>query len=115
MSLSVDSIQDIVLTPLAIAGQRPARNDALLHELFERQADSRPDHLAVECGDQRLTYAELERRANQLARLLRARGIERGSCVALLLPRSAEMIVAILAVLKTGAAYVPLDPGYPAE
>ena len=62
-----------------------------------------------------MTYAELERRANQLARFLRGRGVRRGDCVGLWLPRSLDAYVALLAILKTGAAYVPLDPEYPAE
>ena len=66
-------------------------------------------------GAERLTYGELDRRANQLAWHLRAAGVRPGDRVALLLERSAEMVAAILAVLKTGAAYVPLDPAYPAE
>jgi non-ribosomal peptide synthetase-like protein len=87
----------------------------LLHELFERQADARPDEAAVVCGGARMTYGELEARANQVARFLRARGVVRGDCVGLLLPRSPEVYVALLGILKAGAAYVPLDPEYPAE
>ena len=62
-----------------------------------------------------MTYGELERRANQLARLLRSRGVRRGDCVGLWLPRSLDAHVALLGILKSGAAYVPLDPEYPAE
>src|SRR2546429_580877 len=87
----------------------------LLHELFERQVEARPTAVAVICGAQTMTYEELDRRANGLARLLRNRGIGRGDCVGLLLPRSAEVYVGMLGILKAGAAYVPLDPEYPAE
>ena len=62
-----------------------------------------------------MTYGELERRANQLARFLRSRGVRRGDCVGLWLPRSIDVYVALLGILKAGAAYVPLDPEYPAE
>ena len=62
-----------------------------------------------------MTYGELERRANQLARFLRSRGVRRGDCVGLWLPRSMDAYVALLGILKAGAAYVPLDPEYPAE
>ena len=62
-----------------------------------------------------MTYAEVERRANRLARYLRSRDVKRGDCVAMLLPRSLEVCVALLGILKSGAAYVPLDPGFPAE
>ncbi len=87
----------------------------LLHELFEHQADARPDATALVCAGARMSYGDLERRSNQLARLLRQRGVRRGDCVALWLPRSMEVLVALLGILKAGAAYVPLDPEYPAD
>ncbi len=87
----------------------------LLHELFERQADARPGHIALACDTARMAYGELEQKANQLARHLRARGVRRGSFVGLLLPRSMDVYVTLLAALKAGAAYVPLDPDYPAD
>ena len=83
----------------------------LLHELFEHQADARPDATALVCAGARMSYGDLERRSNQLARLLRQRGVRRGDCVALWLPRSMEVLVALLGILKAGAAYVPLGPG----
>ncbi len=86
-----------------------------LHEIFELQADRRPDSVAVEFGRAETTYAELERRANRIARCLRARGVRRGGRVALLLLRSPDAYAAMLGVLKAGAAYVPLDPDYPPE
>ena len=67
------------------------------------------------CGQQRLTYAELEQRANRLARYLRLSGVQRGDCVGLVLPRSCEICVTVLGILKTGAAYVPIDADFPAE
>jgi non-ribosomal peptide synthetase-like protein len=87
----------------------------LLHELFEQQAEARADKIALVCGGEQMTYGELERRANQLARFLRSRGVRRGDCVGLWLPRSLDAHVALLGILKSGAAYVPLDPEYPAE
>ena len=87
----------------------------LLHELFEHQAEASADQIALVCGGERMTYGELERRANQLARYLRSRGVRRGDCVGLWLPRTIEAYVALLGILKAGAAYVPLDPEYPAE
>ncbi|MBP2065949.1 AMP-binding protein, partial [Streptomyces iranensis] len=74
-----------------------------------------PDTVAVVCEDQRWTYREVNQRANQLARLLLQTGAGPEHRIALALPRSAHTITAILAVLKTGAAYVPLDPDYPQE
>src|SRR5271156_1131983 len=84
-----------------------------LAELFEVQAARTPGALAVECGDGALSYAELNERANRLARYLVSLGAGVERLVAIAMPRSAEMIVAVLAVLKAGAAYVPVDPAYP--
>ncbi|MFF8036157.1 amino acid adenylation domain-containing protein, partial [Streptomyces sp. NPDC016626] len=86
-----------------------------LTELFERQAATVPGRTAVTCGDERLTYAELNADANRLARLLTEHGAGPGRVVALALERGARLLPALLAVLKTGAAYLPLDPGHPAE
>ncbi|HXM54657.1 MAG TPA: amino acid adenylation domain-containing protein, partial [Candidatus Dormibacteraeota bacterium] len=84
-------------------------------ELFEGQAAQRPDAIAVSAGDRRLTYGELNRRANRLAHHLRALGAGPEARVGVCLDRSPELMVAILGALKAGAAYVPLDPAYPAE
>ncbi len=90
------------------------RNE-LLHELFEHRAAVVEGQIALACGDERMTYGELEQRANQFARHLRTLGAAPGHAVALLLPRSLDGLVALLAVLKAGAAYVPLDSDYPAD
>jgi amino acid adenylation domain-containing protein len=87
----------------------------LLHEFFEDSADRSPDAVAVVCGERSWSYRALEERANRLARLLRRRGVGRGDLVALLLPRDDRVYAAMLGVLKAGAAYVPVDPDYPAE
>src|SRR5215831_18215632 len=71
----------------------------LLHERFERQVQSSPQATALVCGEEELTYLELDNRANQLAHFLQARGIGRGDCVGLLLPRSSQLYIAILAIL----------------
>ncbi|MEU9609889.1 amino acid adenylation domain-containing protein, partial [Streptomyces sp. NPDC048057] len=89
--------------------------DTTLVELFEARAAQAPDAVAVTYDDERLTYAELNARANRLARLLVARGAGPEAFVAVAMPRSAELVVALLAVLKSGAAYVPVDPDYPAD
>ncbi|HEX2569410.1 MAG TPA: amino acid adenylation domain-containing protein [Polyangia bacterium] len=97
----------------------PARGDALaevcLHALFEAQAERAPEAVALVCGDASLTYGTLNRRADELARHLRALGVGPEVRVGLLLDRSLELVVSLLAVLKAGGAYVPLDPLYPAE
>ncbi|HEU5471257.1 MAG TPA: non-ribosomal peptide synthase/polyketide synthase [Actinophytocola sp.] len=87
----------------------------LVPHRFEAQAARTPDAPAVVDGDVCLSYAELDARANRLAHLLIERGAGPERVVALMLPRSAEFVVAVLATLKSGAAYLPVDPGYPAE
>ncbi|MGE0127956.1 MAG: amino acid adenylation domain-containing protein [Blastocatellales bacterium] len=87
--------------------------DQCIHQLFERQAARNPHRVAVVCAGRRLTYAELNSQSNQLARHLRGRGVGAGSRVGLCVDRSVEMIVGILAILKAGAAYVPLNAEYP--
>jgi amino acid adenylation domain-containing protein len=89
--------------------------DARLDALFERQAERVPDAVAVALGAQTMTYAELDRRANQLAHHLQALGVGPETLVALCLDRSLDLAVALLGVLKAGGAYVPLDPGYPID
>jgi surfactin family lipopeptide synthetase C/lichenysin synthetase C len=86
-----------------------------LSEWFERYADETPDQIAVAYRDTSLTYSDLNKQANQLARLLRTKGVTRGTIVALLVRRSPEMIVGILAILKAGGAYLPIDPEYPEQ
>ena len=84
-------------------------------ERFERQVARRGEAIAVICEGESLTYAELDRRAEQLAQGLMGRGVGREVLVALLLERSLDQVIAILAVLKAGGAYVPLDPTHPEE
>ncbi|HEX7241330.1 MAG TPA: amino acid adenylation domain-containing protein, partial [Longimicrobiaceae bacterium] len=85
----------------------------LVHTLFEAQAALRPDAVALVCGSERVTFAELNARANRLAHALRGMGVGPEAPVAVFLPRTPELAVALLAVLKAGGAYVPLDPAYP--
>ncbi|WP_301542273.1 non-ribosomal peptide synthetase [Pyxidicoccus fallax] len=89
--------------------------DACVHERVAAWARSTPDAVAVESDDARLTYRELDARANQLARALLRRGVRPGDCVALCVQRAPEMVVGLLGILKAGAAYVPLAPDYPRE
>lgn len=85
------------------------------HRLFEEQVERRPDAPAVACGADRLTYRQLNERANRLAHHLRSLGAGPEARVGICLERSLEMLVGLLGVLKAGAAYVPLDPAYPKE
>ena len=89
--------------------------DRLVHQLVEDQAEQRPDTPAVCFGAASLSYIELNQRANRLARALTAAGAGPGKLVAICAERSVEMVVGVLAVLKAGSAYVPVDPRYPAE
>jgi len=89
--------------------------DACLHQLFERQAARTPGAIAVVYEDSSLTYAALDARSSKLARRLQRLGVGPESLVGVFTHRSLDMIVALFGVLKAGAAYVPLDPGYPAD
>ncbi len=93
----------------------PGAGDRLLHELLAEQARRRPADVAAVCGDQQLTYGELDRRAERLARRLRRGGVGAGTLVGLLVERSLDMLVGLWGILRAGGAYVPLDPAYPAE
>jgi amino acid adenylation domain-containing protein/non-ribosomal peptide synthase protein (TIGR01720 family) len=90
-------------------------NQDTVHGLFERQVQRSPNATALVFDGQELSYADVNGRANQLAHELRALGVERETLVALCLERSAEMVIALLAVLKAGGAYLPLDPDYPVQ
>ena len=93
---------------------QPAPTPVSIPVLFAAQVARTPEAVALTFGDRSMTYRELDEAANRLAHLLAGQGAGPGQCVALLLSRSAEAIVAILAVLKTGAAYLPIDPALPA-
>ncbi|HEY2116418.1 MAG TPA: amino acid adenylation domain-containing protein, partial [Candidatus Angelobacter sp.] len=86
-----------------------------IHELFEAQVKRTPEATAVVFEDERVSYDELNRRANRLAHHLREKGVKPEKRVGICTERSVEMVVAVLAVLKAGGAYVPLDPHYPEE
>ncbi len=99
-------------------GRGPTREyaaDMCVHHLFEAQAARTPEALAVIHGGQRLTYADLNRKANQLAHHLQTLGVGPETPVGLYIERSSEMIVGLLGILKAGGTYVPLDPAYPPE
>ncbi|HEX6355903.1 non-ribosomal peptide synthase/polyketide synthase [Actinophytocola sp.] len=127
-------LKGIVAEPERPLAQLPLLSDAELHRvvvewndttryapvvtlpaLFEAQVERTPEGIAVVCDDVQLTYAEVDERANRLAHLLISQGVGPEACVALTLPRSADLVVAAMAVLKAGAAYLPIDLAYPAE
>lgn len=90
-------------------------NSVPLHQLFERQVNARPTATAVTFNGESISYGELNARANRLAHYLQERGVARESLIGLCLDRGFDTIIAILAVLKAGAAYIPIEPLYPAE
>jgi non-ribosomal peptide synthetase component F len=89
--------------------------DRCVHELFEAQVERTPEATAVVFGAATLSFRQLNERANQMAHFLRAQGIGAGDLVAVLVPRSAEMVAVLLGIWKTGAAYLPLDPAHPTD
>lgn len=95
--------------------QQEHKQAQTIHQLIESQVEKTPEAIAVCYATQELTYSALNQRANQLAHYLRTQGAGPGERVAICLERSVDLVVSVLAVLKAGAAYVPLDPNYPAE
>ncbi|MFI9509721.1 amino acid adenylation domain-containing protein [Nocardia sp. NPDC052566] len=127
-----DRLPALANEPLAVADILPASerrmlieefnatdDDGLLgqrlHRLYERAAEEHAGSIALICADTALTYAELDADANRVANTLVARGVGRGDLVGVALDRSIDLVVVLLAVLKTGAAYVPIDPNFPAQ
>jgi amino acid adenylation domain-containing protein len=111
-----DYLSDIERERLLVAWNKTeSRPSACLHELFEAQVARTPEADAVACGDERLSYGELNSRADRLANRLRALGVGPEVLVAVMLERSTDLLVALLGVLKSGGAYVPLDSSNPRE
>jgi len=113
--LAIASEEDRRLQASWNATSRPFSKTALVHEMFEGLASRSPARPAVNWRGASLSYGALNAQANRIAHCLRARGARRGTLVGLHVERGPEMIAAALAVLKTGAAYVPLDPSYPGD
>ena len=115
---SLNVLPDAERQQILVDWNDTARNygdQARLHRLIEKQAAKTPEAVALEYDGEELTYAELNRRANRLAQLLRQKGVGPDILVGIFAERSFEMVLLLLAVLKAGGAYVPLDPSYPAE
>lgn len=114
--LEAATIQESTLALAELHGERLANySERAVTVLFEDQVARNPQATAVVCADQSLTFGELNARANQLARHLRSLGVGRESIVGICVDRSPEMAVGILAILKSGAGYLPFDPEYPTE
>lgn len=86
-----------------------------LHEIFQKQVLEQPNRIALVSGEQNFTYEEINKKANRLARALQEEGLRRGHLVAIMSDRSVDLVIGMLAVLKAGGAYIPLDPAYPDE
>ncbi|MBL8344484.1 MAG: amino acid adenylation domain-containing protein [Rubrivivax sp.] len=122
-SAAVKSAKGPAMTPVALdprllawnATDHPLEVGARIETWVQKQAAATPDAVALVVGSERLTYGALQSRANRFAQVLRARGIGAGALVGLCLDRGSELLPALLGVLQTGAAYVPLDPGFPRE
>jgi amino acid adenylation domain-containing protein/non-ribosomal peptide synthase protein (TIGR01720 family) len=112
LSVLTDAEQERVLLDWNKTDVRQPK-ELLLHRLFEKQAESTPEAVAVEFQAWHMTYGQLERKANQLAHYLMTKGIGPESLVAVCMDRSLEMIIVLLGILKAGGAYLPLDPNYP--
>ena len=95
--------------------QREYETDQSLVEKFEEAATLWPEEIAVASGGEEISYQELNKRANQLARYLRRRGVRAERAVGIMMERGLEMVVGLLGILKAGGAYVPLDPEYPQQ
>ncbi|MHC2332177.1 non-ribosomal peptide synthetase [Bradyrhizobium sp. USDA 4454] len=102
-------LEDLNRTAVAYPSER------CIHELFEAQVQKAPEAVALVCEDERLSYGELNARANRLAHHLITLGVKPDQPVAICLERSLKMVVGLLAILKAGGAYLPLDPAYPSE
>ena len=89
--------------------------DKTIHELFEEQVLRTPDNIALVFGEESMTYSELNAKSNQLAHMLRSKGVQPDSIVGIMVGRSFEMIIGIMGILKAGGAYLPIDPEYPKE
>ena len=89
------------------------QNTLFIHQLFEEQAEKTPEAVAVICNGLSITYHELNKRANQLAHHLRTLGVGPEILVGLCVDRSVDLIIGLLGILKSGGAYVPIDPDYP--
>lgn len=111
--LSEQERQQIVVEWNETGGEYPSQIS--IPEIIERQAERRPEAIALVFERQEVSYRQLDSRANQLARRLRERGVRSESRVGICVQRSVEMVVSMLAVMKASGAYVPLDPGYPSQ
>jgi amino acid adenylation domain-containing protein len=112
---SLLSAEELEFQLHGLAGPRASLPDRRIHELFEEQVRAHPDAIAAVLGESQWTYRKLNSRANQLARALLARGLDREGVVAVVTERNLNWMAAVLAIFKAGGAYLPMEPRFPAE
>ena len=115
-----ESLEDVRICDISLGGEdirydfHPLKEE-MVHQTFERMVRERPDLPILTCRGETLTYGQMNRRANRIAHALRKRGVREGGSVVLLMHRTANLIVSMMAVMKAGAAYIPMDVEYPEE
>jgi len=109
------SAEELRFQLCGLAGRRRELPDRRVHELFEEQARARPNAIAAVHGEKHFTYGRLNARANQLARALLARGVSREGVVGVVTERNLDWMTSVLAIFKAGAAYLPIEPHFPAD
>lgn len=112
LSLITNKEREIILMEFNDT-KREYPDDKTIHQIFEEQVEKIPDKVAVICEDKILTYHELNQKSNQLARVLRDKGVGPDTIVGIILDKSLDLMIGILAILKAGGAYMPIDPDYP--
>jgi amino acid adenylation domain-containing protein len=115
-NIKINQIFEVDFSPYnTLNNTSSAYPDLPLHELLAQQAKITPSKTAVKFGDSDISYQDLEKRTHQLARCLSNQGVKPGDFVAVSLPRSIDLVITLMAIMETGAAYLPLDPGYPVK
>lgn len=114
MEIMTPEEKERILTVFNQPADRPVP-PVTVHQMFARQAAAHPEQTALVCGEERLTYRELEERANRLARVLREKGVRPGVIVGLMVRPSADTVTGILGIMQAGGAYLPIDPEHPAD
>jgi len=112
---SLLSSQELAHQVTGLAGPRRDRPNLRFHELFEQRVREHPDAVAAVCDGRRLTYGELNKRANRIGRGLLAKGVRRETVVAVVAERGLDWMAAVIGVFKAGAVYLPIEPGFPAD
>lgn len=114
IEIVTDDEKDVLLNKFNNTYKKYDKNQTI-HSIIEKQVEKSPNKIAIICDDNKITYKELNEKANQVANYLRNKGVKRNTFVGLLINRSIEMFIGLLGILKSGAAYLPIDPEYPPD